>query len=60
MRKTALTFITFLLFCQIGFSYALDDCSDLESEYNSIKDQITTRMDTWKTMRESDPNKNAQ
>lgn len=57
MRKILFTSIAILLCSQVSFSYALDDCSDLESEYESIKNQVTAKMDLWKSMRESDPKK---
>ena len=45
---------------QVGFSYALDDCSELGEDYTAVKEQVTTKMDQWKALRESDKNKAIQ
>ncbi len=60
MRKTILISISILFWSQVSFSYALNDCSGLEADYNATKDQVTQKMDTWKSLRESDPKKSAQ
>ncbi len=59
MRRILFIFCAFVFF-QWGLSYGLDDCSDLEVDYNSIKDEITVKMERWKGLRESDPNKPKQ
>ena len=59
MRKTLFVFIV-LLCMQVGFSYALDDCSELGEDYTAVKEQVTTKMDQWKALRESDKNKAIQ
>lgn len=59
MRKILFAFIA--LFClQIGLSYALEDCSDLDAEYTTVKEQVTKKLDAWKALRESDQNREFQ
>lgn len=55
MRKIIL-FSVLLLF-QGSFLYAMKDCSELETSYNTLKDQVAHSMDEWRIMDNSDPNK---
>lgn len=55
MRKIIL-FSVLILF-QGSFLYAMKDCSELEANYNTLKDQVAHSMDEWRIMDNSDPNK---
>lgn len=56
MRKT-LYFLICLLCIPGTFTYALKDCSDLQADYDALKNQVTHSMDEWRIMPDSDPNK---
>lgn len=55
MRKILL--LSFLLLFQGSFLYALKDCSDLEEQYNNVKDEVRESMEIWERMAPNSPQK---
>lgn len=55
MRKIIL--FSILLLFQGSFLYAMKDCSDLEKQYDALKEQVTQDMDEWKMLPDGHINK---
>jgi subtilisin family serine protease len=53
MRKTLL--LTLLLLYQGGFVFSLKDCSDLEAQYEDVKNEVRSSMETWELIPENSP-----
>lgn len=51
MRKTLL--LTLLLLYQGGFVFSLKDCSDLETQYEDVKNEVRSSMETWEMIPEN-------
>ena len=53
MRKIIYLFLLFFVI-QGNLTYAARDCTDLEKQYNELKEKVVYEMDQWKTIPKSD------